>query len=334
MSNIMETIKSKAVKLNRHVVLPESDDERTVRAAGIIASENIAKITLLGDNEKLKAKYPDMDFSKIKIINPKTSEKHNEYSQLLYNLRKEKGMTIEEANELTLNPLYYGCLMLKTDEADGLVAGAQNTTGDVLRPALQIVKTAPGIKTCSSCFIMAMPKDGPGIQYGENGILIFADCAVVPNPTAEQLADIAVSSAKTAKALAGITDPKVAMLSFSTNGSAKDDLVDKVRQAVEILNGKNVDFVFDGEMQADTAIVEKVSATKFPGSKIKGKANVLVFPDLQSGNIGYKLVQRLAGAEAIGPILQGFNKPINDLSRGCSVDDIVNVVAIAAVSSV
>lgn len=333
MSKLMDFIKSKAVAIDRHIVLPEGKDERTVRAAEIIVKEKIARVTLLGNESELKAKFKDIDFSKINIIDPKAGEKHAEYSELLFNLRKEKGMTKEEAKELVYNPLYYGCLMLKSNHADGLVAGALNTTGDVLRPALQIVKTAPGIKTCSSCFLMVMPKDGPGYKYGENGILVFADCAVIPNPTAEQLADIAISSAKTAKALAGI-EPKVAMLSFSTNGSAKDPLVEKVQEAVSILKSRQPDFVFDGEMQADAAIIESVSASKFPSSKIKGKANVLVFPDLQSGNIGYKLVQRLAGADAVGPILQGFNKPVNDLSRGCSVDDIVNVAAIAAVNSI
>lgn len=333
MSKLMDSIKAKAVAANRHIVLPESNDERTVRAAAIIVKEKIARVTLLGNGEELKAKYKDIDFSKINIINPLTSSKNGGYAELLYNLRKDKGMTLEEAQKLTTNPLYYGSLMLKADDADGLVAGALNTTGDVLRPALQIVKTAPGIKTCSSCFIMVMPENGPGYKYGVNGVMVFADCAVIPNPSAEQLADIAISSAKTAKSLAGI-EPKVAMLSFSTNGSAKDPLVEKVQEAVALLKQRQPDFVFDGEMQADTAIVASVAASKFPSGKIKGDANVLVFPDLQSGNIGYKLVQRLAGADAVGPILQGFNKPVNDLSRGCSVEDIVNVTAIAAVNSI
>ena len=331
MSNLMDSIKLKAKTNIKRIVLPESIDQRTVRAAKIIASEGLANVILLGNEKDLKAKYKDIDFSKISIINPETSDKFKSYSELLYALRKDKGMTIDEAKGLTKNPLYYGCLMLKSNDADGMVAGAVNTTGDVLRPALQVVKTAPGIKTCSSCFVMVMPEEGPGKVYGQDGILIFADCAVIPNPTAEQLADIAVSSAKTARDLVGIKKPKVALLSFSSNGSAKDPLVDKVKDAVNILNGRDVDFLFDGEMQADAAILESVSKSKFPSSKIQGKANVLVFPDLQAGNIGYKLVQRLAGAEAIGPILQGLNKPVNDLSRGCSIEDIVSVVAMTSV---
>jgi len=331
MPNLMDLIKTKAKADKKRIVLPESADERTVRAAKIIASEGLANVVLLGNEKELKAKYKDIDFSKILVINPETSDKYKSYCELLYALRKDKGMTIDDAKSLTKNPLYFGCLMLKSNDADGMVAGAVNTTGDVLRPALQIVKTAPGIKTCSSCFVMVMPDNSPGKKYGQDGILIFADCAVIPNPTAEQLADIAVSSAKTAKDLAGIIEPKVAMLSFSSNGSAKDPLVDKVKDAVNMLTERKVDFLFDGEMQADTAIVESVSKSKFPASKIQGKANVLVFPDLQAGNIGYKLVQRLSGADAIGPILQGLNKPVNDLSRGCSVEDIVNVVAMTSV---
>lgn len=333
MPTLMDLIKEKAKANKKRIVLPESGDERTIRAAKIIAEQNLADVILLGNEKELKSKYKDIDFSKIKIIYPETSDKFSSYSELLFTLRKDKGMTLEEAKNLTKNPLYFGCLMLKSNDADGQVAGAVNTTGDVLRPALQIIKTAPGIKTCSSCFVMVMPENGPGKKYGQDGILIFSDCAVIPNPTAEQLADIAVSSAKTAKDLAGIKEPKVAMLSFSSNGSAKDPLVDKVKEAVNLLNQRNADFVFDGEMQADTAIVESVSKSKFPNSKLHGKANVLVFPDLQAGNIGYKLVQRLAGADAIGPILQGLNKPVNDLSRGCSVEDIVNVVAITSVIS-
>lgn len=334
MSKLMDSIKEKAAKAYRHIVLPEGTEPRTVAAAEKIHKARIARVTLIGNPEKVQAACPEADLSGIEIIDPATSDKTPVYAALLYELRKNKGMTEEAAKTQALDPLYFGALMLKNGDADGMVAGAVNTTGAVLRPALQIIKTAPGIKSASSCFVMVLDENTPAAKlYGHNGTLVFGDCAVIPNPTSEQLCDIALASAKTAKALAGM-DPKVAMLSFSTNGSAKDPLVDKVAEAVKMLKENHPELAVDGEMQADAALVEKVGAQKFPGSPIAGKANVLIFPDLQAGNIGYKLVQRLAGAEAIGPIIQGLAKPVNDLSRGCSVDDIISVVAIAAVNSI
>ena len=268
------------------------------------------------------------DVNRVTIVDP-ASDNLDEYADLLYELRKAKGMEKEQAAQLVKNPLYLGVMLVKTGKADGMVAGSVNSTGDTLRPALQIIKTAPGIKTVSSCFIMALPE---GSKYGENGVMVFADCAVNIEPDAEQLASIAIASADTAKKIAGI-DPKIAMLSFSTKGSAKHANVDKVVEATKIVNTVAPELQCDGELQLDAAIVESVAQLKAPGSKIAGHANVLIFPDLQSGNIGYKLVQRLAGAQAVGPICQGFNKPVNDLSRGCSSEDIVNVVAMTVLQA-
>ena len=251
------------------------------------------------------------------------------YAQLLYELRKAKGMELDKARKLARDPLYFGVLLVKKGEADGMVAGSVSATGDVLRPALQIIKTAPGIKTVSSCFIMLLDKDS---KYGDNGVMVFGDCAVNPNPDSAQLADIAIASADTATAIAGIV-PRVALLSFSTKGSAKHEFVDKVTAALDIIKSARPDLQADGELQADAALVPTVADLKAPGSTVAGKANVLIFPDLQAGNIGYKLVQRLAGAEAIGPICQGFNSPVNDLSRGCSSEDVVNVVAMTALQT-
>ena len=288
----------------------------------------MASIILIGNKteiSQLAASYGLTNIDLATIVDPLNHEKKEAYADLLFQLRQKKGMTPEKAAVLVENPLYLGCLMIKAGDADGEIAGAQNTTGDVLRPALQIVKTAPGISCVSGAFLMFL-KDK---SYGDNGLLVFADCAVMPNPTAAELAQIAVSTAQTTRDIVG-ADPKVAMLSFSTKGSASHEMVDKVVEATRLAKEMAPDLKIDGELQADAAIVDVVAAQKAPGSEIAGKANVLVFPTLEVGNIAYKLVQRLAGAQAVGPILQGIAAPVNDLSRGCSVDDIYKMVAIAA----
>ena len=327
----IEKIKAKARADVKHIVLPEGTEPRTVQASAKILKEGVARVTLLGNPDEVRkvAAETGTDLTGVAIIDPATSEKSAAYAELLYELRKAKGMTPEQATELvTKNPLYYGAVMLKAGDADGMVAGAINSTGNVLRPALQIIKTAPGIKVVSSCFIMELPDP----KWGDNGVMIFGDCAVIPNPTAEELAAIAIASAASGKQLVDI-NPRVAMLSFSTKGSAKHDNVTKVQEATKMAHELAPDLQLDGELQADAALVESVGQLKSPGSTVAGHANVLVFPDLQAGNIGYKLVQRLAGAEAIGPIIQGLAKPVSDLSRGCSVDDIVSVVSITAVKA-
>jgi len=326
--DLIQKIKDSAKQLNKRIVLPESTEERTLQAADILTGEGIANIILLGNPETIKNKGKELNLSNIEnttIIDPTDHEKKQTYIDLLLELRKHKGLTREEASKFVEDPLYLSTLMIKNGDADGEVAGAENATGDVLRPAFQIVKTKPGISVVSGAFIMTL-KDK---TYGENGQLIFADCAVHPNPTAEELAEIAVATADTTKAIAGF-EPKVAMLSFSTKGSAKHEMVDKVVNATKIAQEKRPDLKIDGELQADAAIVDKIGKKKAPDSDIAGNANVLVFPTLETGNITYKLVQRLAGAEATGPVLQGMAAPINDLSRGCSVEDIVNLVAITA----
>lgn len=328
MNDLLTSVREKAKSLKKTIVLAEGEEPRIITAAVKIQAEGIAKVVLLGNPETIKAKCPGVDLNGINVIDIAATNVEP-YAELLYELRKAKGMDMETARKLAHNPLYFGVLMVKRGEADGMVAGSINATGDVLRPALQIIKTAPGIKTVSSCFIMVLDKNS---KYGENGVMVFGDCAVNPNPDANQLADIAAASADTAVAIAGIT-PKVALLSFSTKGSAKHELVDKVTSALEIVKAARPDLAVDGELQADAALVPTVADLKAPGSTVAGKANVLIFPDLQAGNIGYKLVQRLAGAEAIGPICQGFNRPVNDLSRGCSSEDVVNVVAMTALQS-
>lgn len=314
----------------KRIVLPEGEEERNLRAAEIIKKEGLANLVLVGNEETIKnnAKKFGVSLEGIEIIDPETSKDTQKYAEGFYELRKNKGVTIEKALETVKDPLYFGTMMVKLNDADGLVSGAVHSTGDLLRPGLQIIKTAPGIKVVSSFFVMEVPN----CEYGSNGTLLFADCAVNPNPNAEELASIAISTAENAKALCDM-DPKVAMLSFSTKGSAKHENVDKVRIATELAKEARPDLQIDGELQLDASIVESVANQKAPGSTVAGNANVLVFPDLQAGNIGYKLVQRFAKATAIGPICQGFAKPINDLSRGCNVDDIVNVVAITAIQA-
>ncbi len=327
MSKLMDGIIARAKTMNKHIVLAEGEEERIINAALIIKQQGIARLTLLGDEKVILSKVEEGALDGVQIINPTTSDKAEEYANLLYELRKAKGMTIEKAKELTKLPLYFGCLMVKNGDADGLVGGSVTATSEVLRPALQIIKTKPGIKTVSGCFVMGMPEGSP---YGEDGVMLFADCAVLPDPTAEQLVDIAVASASSARTICGMKEPKVAMLSFSTKGSASHPNVDKVQLATSTLKGMYLDFDVDGELQLDAALVPTVGALKAPGSTVAGHANILVFPDLQSGNIGYKIAQRFGGVEAIGPICQGLALPVNDLSRGCSVSDVVGVVAITS----
>ena len=322
---LIDKIKAKAKANVKHIVLPEGEESRNVQAAVKIVEQGIATLTLLGDPAKVKEVAAGASLEGLEIIDPRTSDKCEQYAATLYELRKAKGMTPEQAAELVKDPMYYGVMMVKMGDADGLVSGAIHSTGDMLRPALQIIKSKPGIKTVSSCFLMECPNKA----YGDDGVMVFADCAVNIDPDAEQLASIALGAADSARALAGI-EPRVAMLSFSTKGSAKHDLVTKVQEATRIAKELDPGLMLDGELQLDAAIVESVGQLKAPGSPVAGKANVLVFPGLEAGNIGYKLVQRLAGAEAYGPILQGIAKPCNDLSRGCSVDDIVATVAITA----
>lgn len=329
MSKLMDSIYSKAKTLGKHIVLAEGEEERIINAAKAVTERGIAKITLIGRKDVIMSKAGTLDG--IDIIDPTTDKRTEEYISLLYELRKAKGMTEEKARSLVMGDnLYYGALMVKAGHVDGMVAGSIRSTGDVLRPALQIIKTKAGVSTVSSCFIMSMPENSVGSKYGQNGVLVFGDCAVNILPSAEQLADIAIASSDSAVRIAGIKEPKVALLSFSTKGSAKHENVDKVTTALQIVKEKAPDLCVDGELQTDAALVESVGKLKAPGSAVAGHANVLIFPDLQAGNIGYKLVQRLAGAEAIGPVCQGFAKPVNDLSRGCSVEDVVGVVAVTA----
>lgn len=328
--SLIDDIRQQARSNQKHILLPEGTEPRTLQAAALIRDQSIAKLTLLGDADKIQdaAKNLSVNLEGIGIVDPEKSEDFDLYCEQYYTMRKDKGVTLEKAQATMKDTLFFACMMVNEGKADGMVAGAINTTGNTLRPGLQIIKMKKGTSVVSSCFIMDLHKSG----YGENGILIFGDCAVNPVPTAEQLAHIAISSARTGRALAGI-NPRVAMLSFSTKGSAKHELVDKVTEATKIAQELAPDLLIDGELQADAALVESVGKFKSPDSPVAGKANVLIFPDLQSGNIGYKLVQRLAGAQATGPICQGFRKPINDLSRGCSVEDIVSVVAITAVQA-
>ncbi|MBO4886063.1 MAG: phosphate acetyltransferase [Clostridia bacterium] len=327
---IVDRVKEKARSNLKTIVLPEGDEPRTVQAAAIIAKENLARPVLLGDPEAVRsvAREKGADIDGIGIVNPLASPKARDYAARLYELRKAKGLTEEDAARLAADPMYYGIMMVKQGDADGLVSGAVHSTGDMLRPALQIIKARPGIRTISSCFLMECPNKA----LGENGLVIFSDCVVVANPSAEELAEIAVTAAETARTLCGIEEPRVALLSFSTKGSAKHEMVDKVRRATALAHELAPGLTLDGELQLDAAMVPGVAALKAKGSPVGGRANVLIFPDLQAGNIGYKLVQRFAGASAFA-ILQGIAKPCNDLSRGCSVEDIVNTVAFTAVQA-
>lgn len=324
---ILDEIIANSKKARKRIVLPEGHESRTLKAADIVLREGIAQLILLGNPQVITAEAGKLgvDISKAAIIDPKTDVRREKYAEMMVEIRKKKGLTIGEAFSLLDDPLCFGPMMLKAGDADGELAGAINATGDVLRPALQFVKTLPGISIVSGAFLMFVNN----LAFGHNGVLVFADCAVLPVPDERQLAEIAVTTARTAKAIAGL-EPRVAMLSFSTKGSASHEDVDKVVNATRIARELAPDLKIEGELQVDAALVEEVARLKAPGSEVAGKANILIFPSLEAGNIGYKLVQRLADAEAIGPILQGMAAPINDLSRGCSVNDIVNMIAITS----
>lgn len=324
---LFNALKDKAIACRQRIVLPESTEYRTLQAANQVIAEGIADIILVGDPKDIYEKAEELCLTHInqaRIVNPNDPEQLEKYAQIFYELRKAKGITIEDARKKAMDPLYLGCLLIKAGEADGQVAGAKNTTGNVLRAAFQVIKTAPGISVVSGAFLMLMPTGSP---FGTNGMMVFADCAVVPAPNAKELAQIAISTAKTARDIAGI-EPRIAMLSFSTKGSASHEVVTKVVKATEMARESDPNLVIDGELQADAAIVPSVGLSKAPGSVIAGNANVLVFPNLEVGNIAYKLVQRIGGAQAVGPILQGLARPVNDLSRGCSPEDIYKTIII------
>jgi len=330
--NFIENIKNRAKQEIKTIVLPEAEDIRTLKATQIALKEKYANIVLVGNEEiiKQKAQENNINIEGATIINPQTSKDYEKYAQLLYELRKNKGMTIEQAKELVLNPVYFGMLMVKDEEtkADGLVSGAAHSTADTLRPALQILKTAPDTKLVSAFFVMVVPD----CEYGENGTFIFGDAGLNENPNPDQLSEIAISSSKSFEQLVQ-KEPKVAMLSYSSHGSAHSELTEKVIEATKLLKEKEPNLIADGELQLDAAIIPEVAASKAPTSPVKGEANVLIFPNLDAGNIGYKLVQRLGKAEAYGPLCQGIAKPVNDLSRGCSAEDIAGVIAITAVQA-
>lgn len=323
---LIQRIRERAKGTNKCIVLPEAEEERTLKAADIVLEEQLANLILIGNESHIienASRWNLKNIRKARIIDPIDHPQKQYFSQMLHEARKAKGLTLEQAERLVEDPLYLSVLLIKNGDADGEVAGANNATGDVLRPAFQIIKTQKGFSSVSGAFIMIVP----GSKYGSDGVFVFADCAVNPDPSVHELAEIAVASAQTAKNIAGI-EPRVAMLSFSTKGSAKHEKADKVIAATALARQMDPEIQIEGELQADAAIIESIGQKKAPGSLIAGNANVLVFPSLESGNIAYKLVQRLAGAEAIGPVLQGMAAPINDLSRGCSVQDIVNLIAI------
>ena len=328
--SFIEQIKQRAKKEIKTIVLPEATDVRILEAAQIVKKEGYAKVILIGNEEEVRklANEKNIELGETEIIDPSKSEETERYAKELYELRKAKGMTEEQANQLVLEPVYYGMMMVKLDEADGLVSGAAHSTSDTLRPALQILKTAPGTKLVSAFFVMVVPD----CKYGENGTFIFADSGLNEEPDSEKLSEIAISSSKSFEQLVG-KEPKVAMLSYSTYGSAHSASTEKIIEATKLVKEKEPKLLVDGELQLDAAIVPEVAEFKAKGSPLKGEANVLVFPDLGAGNIGYKLVQRLAKAEAYGPLCQGIAKPVNDLSRGCSSEDVAGVVAITAVQA-
>ena len=321
------------VKQNlKTIVLPETEDVRVLKAASIILKEEIANIILIGDENEIKSlcekENIDMSFSKVKIINNLTSSKKEEYANLLYELRKNKGMTLENAHEVIKDKVYFATLMVKANDADGLVSGAIHSTSDTLRPALQVIKATEGIKNVSSFFLMETPKK----QFGDEGVMLFSDCGLIEFPTVDQLVDITIESAQSYRLLTG-EEPRVALLSYSTKGSAKNEAIDKLVEVLRILKEKNVDFDVDGEFQLDAAIIPEVAKLKAPDSKVAGKANVLIFPNLEAGNIGYKMAQRFGDALALGPVTQGLKKPVNDLSRGSSVDDIVGTIIVTCIQA-
>lgn len=328
MSNFLSRIIERANTDRKTIVLPETTDIRILKAAALIQEQGFAQVVLVGDKAAMETLGAGLDFSKAIFVNPNTSDKFEAYANAFYEMRKAKGVTPEQARETMKNPLYWGVMMVKLGEADGMVAGAINSTSNTLRPALQILKTAPGTKLVSAFFVMVVPD----CEYGKDGAFIYADSGLVENPSAEELAEIAISSAKTCEQLLE-TEARVAMLSYSSYGSAKNPLVDKVVEATRIAREKAPHILLDGELQVDAAIIPEIAASKAAASPLKGMANVLVFPDLNSGNISYKLTQRLAKAEAYGPVTQGIARPVNDLSRGCSAEDIVGVVAITAVQA-
>lgn len=331
MTQFVENLMSRASKLSKTIALAEGTDVRAAKAAEILTQKNVCKVVLIGNEEEIKTKFPEIDFTGVSFDDPKTSEHRAEYAKTLYELRKAKGMTEEQAlNIVTTNNMFYACVALKRGDVDGVVGGAVFSSADVSRAAFQVIKAAPGISSVSSCFVMVPPED---FKYKKYPAYIFSDCAVIPYPTSDQLSDIVVAAADSAKKICEM-DPKIAMLSFSTKGSANHESVEKVRVAYQKVKEEHPEIDVDGELQLDASLVDSVANQKAPGSPVAGKANVLVFPNLDAGNIGYKIAQRFGNCMAIGPIMQGLALPVNDLSRGCVAEDIAAVAAITALQSV